>query len=232
MTTTSATDSRIVRRYPPALLEEPEITTTVQPFQQTAQARTITLRMAAVALNLHTALAQGATLSGIAEVSLQRDGDDYDLRPVVMRGEVAGGLDWGSDKAGEVQVQVTDFRSTQAEQVPRVAVDTDRWPSAADNAIGQRYPYIPERVPQGAGLAGLRGRGRPALPLPGRAGTIPERVCHLCQRRGRCRVLRACHGHVRPRREGHTGQVHRLRHQLGNMGRQRRRVRGRGPVRV
>lgn len=148
MTTTSATDSRIVRRYLPALLEEPEITTTVQPFQQTAQARTITLRMAAVALNLHTALAQGATLSGIAEVSLQRDGDDYDLRLVVMRGEVAGGLDWGSDKAGEVQVQVTDFRSTQAEQVPRVAVDTDRWPSAADNAIGQRYPYILNGYPK------------------------------------------------------------------------------------
>ncbi len=148
MTTTSTTDTRIVRRYLPALLEEPEITSTLEPFQQTAQARTITLRIAAQALNLHEALATGATLSGIAEVSLQRDGDDYDLRYVVMRGEVSGGLDWGEDKAGEVQIQVSDFRTTQSEQVPRVAVDTDRWPSAADSAIGQRYPYILNGYPK------------------------------------------------------------------------------------
>lgn len=148
MSMTSGRDSRTVRRYLPALLEEPEIATTVEPFQQTAQARTITLRISSAALNLHEALATGATLSGIAEVSLQRNGDDYDLRLVVMRGEISGGLDWGSDKAGEVQVQVSDFRSTQAEQVPRVAVDTTRWPSAADNAIGERYPYILNGYPK------------------------------------------------------------------------------------
>lgn len=148
MTCASGSDTRIVRRYLPALLDEPDITSTVEPFQQTAQARTITLRVAAVALDLHKTLATGATLSGIAEVSLQRDGDDYDLRYVVMRGEVSGGLDWGEDVAGEVQLQVTDFRSTQSEQVPRVAVDTDRWPSAADSAIGQRYPYILNGYPK------------------------------------------------------------------------------------
>lgn len=148
MTTTSGRDSRIVRRYLPGLLEEPEIASTVELFQQTAQARTITLRIAAAALNLHDALATGATLSGIAEVSLQRDGDDYDLRLVVMRGEVSGGLDWGADRAGEVQIQVSDFRTTQSEQVPRVAVDTDRWPSAADSAIGQRYPYVLNGYPK------------------------------------------------------------------------------------
>jgi hypothetical protein len=148
MTTTSSTDSRIVRRYRPALLDEPDLTSSVEPFQQTAQARTITLRIAAEPLALHTALAQGATLAGIAEISLQRDGDDYDLRLVIMRGEVSAGLDWGENRAVEVQVQVADFRSTQAEQVPRVAVDTDRWPSAADSAVGQRYPYVLNGYPK------------------------------------------------------------------------------------
>lgn len=148
MKTTSGTDSRIVRRYVPALLEEPEISTTVEPFQQTAQARTITLRIACAPLDLHTALAQGATLAGVAEISLQRDGDDYDLRLIVMRGEIAGGLDWGEDAAGEVQIQVSDFRSTMSEKVPRVAVDTDRWASAAESAIGFRYPYVLNGYPK------------------------------------------------------------------------------------
>lgn len=148
MTTTSASDTRIVRRYVPALQDEPEIKTTLEPFQQAAQARTITLKLACEPLGLHTALAQGATLSGIAEISFQRDGDDYDLRWVVMRGEVAGGLDWGEDRAGEVQIQVSDFRTTQSAQVPRLAVDTDRWPSAADSAIGQRYPYVLNGYPK------------------------------------------------------------------------------------
>lgn len=148
MTTTSASDTRIVRRYQPALLEEPEIATTVEPFQQTAQARTITLQIAAQALALHTALAAGATLAGVAEVSLQRDGDDYDLRWVVLRGEVSGGVDWGEDRGSAVQVQVSDFRTTQSERVPRTAVDTDRWPGAADSAIGARYPYVLNGYPK------------------------------------------------------------------------------------
>lgn len=148
MVTTSGRDSRIVRRYLPALLDEPDLASTVEPFQQTAQARTITLKVAAVPLDLHKVLATGAPLAGIAEVSLQRDGDDYDLRFVVMRGEVTGGLDWGEDSAGEVQIQVSDFRSTQAEQVPRLAVDTDRWPSAYDGALGARYPYVLNGYPK------------------------------------------------------------------------------------
>lgn len=147
MRNTSTTDGR-TRRYVPALLEEPEITSTVEIFQQTAQARTITLQIAAQALDLHKALAAGATLSGVGEVALQRDGDDYDLRLVVLRGEATAGLDWGEDAAGVVQVQLSDFRTTQSEQVPRLAVDTDRWPSASENAIGQRYPYILNGYPK------------------------------------------------------------------------------------
>lgn len=146
----SFTSSSLSRtyRYLPALIEEPELKSTIQLFSQTASARTVTLQIAAAALGQPTGfLTYGATLGGVAEVRLLGEGMDYDAGLVWMRGEVTS-VDVDPETGGAVQVQIADMRTTQAAAIPETATDTDRWPSAPDGSIGQRYPIIINGYPK------------------------------------------------------------------------------------
>lgn len=150
----SFTSSVLARtiKYTAGLIEEPELKSSLKLFEQTAAARTVTMQVAASALGQPTSLlSAGATLAGIAEVCLHIEGADYDDRLVWMRGEVTG-VDVDTGAGGVVQLQISDFRATQSAQVPEVAVDATRWPSAVDAAIGQRCPLVINGYPKVPGL--------------------------------------------------------------------------------
>ena len=148
---TSSVTSRI-HAYLPALIEEPELKSAISLFQQTAQARTVTIQVSSAALGQPTGqLTYGVTLGGVAEVCLQVEGGDYASRLVWMRGEVTS-VDVDPKSGGVVQVQIADFRTTQAAAIPRHAGDVDRRPSAADSAIGQRYALIINGNPKVPGV--------------------------------------------------------------------------------
>lgn len=149
-TAVSFTSSSLSRtyRYLPALIEEPELKSAISLFQQTAQARTVTVQIAAAALGQPTSfLTHGPTLGGVAEVRLLGEGMDYDAGLVWMRGEVTA-VDVDPKTGGAVQVQIADMRATQAAAVPETATDADRWPTAPDGSIGLRYPLIINGYPK------------------------------------------------------------------------------------
>lgn len=148
---TSSVTSR-VHAYLPALIEEPELRSAISLFQQTAQARTVTIQISSAALGQPTSqLTYGATLGGVAEVCLQVEATDYAARLIWMRGEITS-VDVDPKNGGVLQVQIADFRTTQSASVPEHAVDTDRWFDAADSAIGQRYALIINGYPKVPGL--------------------------------------------------------------------------------
>lgn len=164
---TSSVTSR-VHAYLPALIEEPELKSAITLFQQTAQARTVTVQVSAAALGQPTGqLAHGATLGGVAEVCLQVEGADYATRLIWMRGEVVD-VSVDPKTGGVVQIQISDFRTTQSAAIPEQTVDTDRWPSAADSAIGLRYPLIINGYPKVPGLLVLESATVPVYLYAGR----------------------------------------------------------------
>lgn len=145
--TTSTLDSRVYT-YLPMLMAEPEVESLVTLGQQSAGARMVSVELAASALDPSALIARGRALSGVAEVSLQVDNGDYDLRLVLMRGVVVGEIDFGAARASSggaeevVRLQIADPRSVDSLYVPSVTIDTDRWSEAQDAAIGERYPLV------------------------------------------------------------------------------------------
>jgi len=130
------------------IVDEPEIQHGIDMSSQAAAARSVTFRTPAGVVKPSDIIARGGMLAGVAEVSLQVNGGDYDLRYVLLRGDMTGGIDFGAGGAEQLQVQIADPRETQSLKVPKYAVDTDRWPLAQDSAIGARYPLVLNGYPK------------------------------------------------------------------------------------
>lgn len=160
--TTSGRDGSI-HTYLPGLLDDPELTSTLTLGQQSAEARSAEVALAAGALDLASLLQRGIPLAGLAEISYQQDGGDHDQRYVLMRGECTAGVSVDPTAAGAVVLSVTDFRTTQAALLPEYAVDTTRWPTTADSAIGLRYPVIINGYPKVPGVRVLDDHGGTGL---------------------------------------------------------------------
>lgn len=160
--TTSSIDGTVYQ-YDQGLSEEPDIDHTLTLTSNAASARSATFTVPSQVVDPNAILLRGGMLAGVGEISLQRDGDDYELRYVLLRGDMTGGVAFGAD--GEVlQVTLADPTETQSLQVPGVSIDGDRWPSASDDVIGIRYPlvingypYVPcIRVLDDFGVTGLQ----------------------------------------------------------------------------
>lgn len=129
------------------LVEEPEIEHAIEVGQQAAAARTLTVKVPASVVKASDIIARGGMLAGVAEVSLQKAGGDYEMRYVLMRGDMTGGVTFGVN-GEELSVQIADPRETQSLKVPKYSVATDRWPLAQDSAIGARYPLVINGYPK------------------------------------------------------------------------------------
>lgn len=159
-TTRSSTGE--VMNYAPGLVSEPAISQSIQLGNQAASARSVSVELPAWIIKPSEAIANGYILAGLGEVALQLDGGDYDLRLVLLRGSVTGGLAFGDD--GEiVSIAISDLRDLQERKVPPWIVDETAWPIASDAAVGTRIPRIyngctampVQRVVDSHGVSGL-----------------------------------------------------------------------------
>jgi len=160
--TVSSLDGQVYE-YQQGLMEEPDLDHVLDLGSNAASARSLSFIVPARLIGASEILLRGGMLAGVGEVSLQVAGGDYELRYVLLRGDMTGGISFGADGEG-VQVQLEDPRTTQSLLVPSVAVDTARWPLALEAAIGCRYPMVVngypkvpcERVLNDFGVSGLR----------------------------------------------------------------------------
>jgi hypothetical protein len=144
--TTSSLDSTVYVWHQ-GLIDEPEISTAIDIGNPAASARTLSFSLPSKVANPSDILARGGMLAGVAEVSLQKAGGDYEKRLVLMRGDMSGGVTFGADEE-QLAIQIVDPRETQSLKVPKYSVTTDRWPLAQESAIGMRYPVVINGYPK------------------------------------------------------------------------------------
>lgn len=137
--TRGSTGERV--NYSPGLAAEPAVSSSVALGNQAAGARSVSVEIPAWILKPSDVIANGQILAGVGEVSLVLDGGDYDLRWVLLRGSVSGGVAFGRD--GElVSVTISDLRGLQERKIPDRVIDTSSWPLAQEAAIGERLPRV------------------------------------------------------------------------------------------
>ena len=147
VSTTSSSTGRVYR-YQPILQEQPDLQDTYTMGQSASQGRSMTIRIPNRYVDVAKLIGQGRLLAGVAEVSLQVDGGDYDQRLVWLRGDMADGLTFAAVRE-LVEFTITDPRDTVDVSLPPFVIDGTSWPVAggavgpAENAQGQRYALVP-----------------------------------------------------------------------------------------
>ena len=139
--TTTSGRSDTVYQWEQGLIEEPEIAVGVRLGSQAASARTVALSLAADLVDISQVILNGGLLAGVGEICLQVDGGDYDQRLVLLRGEITGGVAFGT-QLERLQLSLSDARLTTSLLIPQVVLDTTRWATAQDDAVGLRYPLV------------------------------------------------------------------------------------------
>ncbi len=139
--TTTSGKSGDVYAWSQGLIEEPSVSSDVQVGSQSAGARSVSLSLPAGLVDANAILANGGILAGIGEVCWQVDGGDYDKRLVLLRGDISGGVAFGTTTE-QMQIRISDARLTSSLLVPQTVLDTTRWDEAGEDAIGKRYPLV------------------------------------------------------------------------------------------
>ncbi len=127
--------------HQPYLLSDFELTDSYEPGQGGSGARSATVSVPGNVVSCVSLLASGLMLAGDAEVSMAFDGCPYIERRVILDGDITGGVTFGAPEE-PVEFIVSDPSGTAAVVVTGSVVDLDRFPSASEAALGQRYPFV------------------------------------------------------------------------------------------
>lgn len=137
--TSSATGRDVV--YLPQLQEEPEVSWTYTLGSGAADVQSLSVSVAVQLVKPHRIVAARRMLAGYGEVCLQLPGGDYEQRIVLLRGEMTGGISFGSDDE-VLEVEVSDPKITADLIVPPWVAETDRHADLPEDWSGERYPMI------------------------------------------------------------------------------------------
>jgi hypothetical protein len=141
---TVSSSSGQVYNYLPYLEGAPTLSSEYTIGSGTASQRSFSLTMSGKVLeDAFDLINYNFMLAGYAEVSLQLDGNDYDQRIVIMRGDMDS-LNFGN-KNEYIEFTITDISSVFSEIIPRHLVDKNKFQYAPDDSIGERYPIVLDR---------------------------------------------------------------------------------------
>lgn len=138
----------------PALMGEVEVVNDYDLDNASSAARGFTFEVPAWFVRPRDRQINGFPLSGYGEVSLLVDGMSWNNRRVILRGDMSGGVSYGPVRenlttkqgqsmtcdAGIVSLKLQDPRESADTIFPPYLIDTQRWPDAPINGIGQAYP--------------------------------------------------------------------------------------------
>jgi hypothetical protein len=125
--------------YTVALKDSPTIESSVKMGDATSAARSVRISLPVALVKPRTLIRRGRMLAGSGEISIAVPGGDHDERIVLLAGDVDDGVSWDQE-GGWITCSITDPKATAERDLPPVAVDSDRWPSAHASAFGLRYP--------------------------------------------------------------------------------------------
>ena len=141
------TDSKgKVYQYIPLLQEEPAINAQYAIGNAQPSQRSFAISFDPRLLNPIDLISIGESLAGIAEISLQKDGGEYENRYVIMRGDMSGGVSFGTNEE-LITTDIIDPAYTSDKIIPEVFCSIDTIPTIPDSYIGHRYPLIFDSYP-------------------------------------------------------------------------------------
>lgn len=154
-----------VQQWHGLLSDDISITLDYQFGSASSTAKTLTVTVPNGLVNAAELVAAGRLLSGVAEVSVNVDGGDYDQRLVLIRGDMDE-VEFGA-RAQVVSCTVTDPLGSCDQQLPPYVLTTDRLSALPAESEGQRLPVV---LPQFGAI--------PAI-LVAASSTVPRyAVCH------------------------------------------------------
>lgn len=139
-TTSSSTGKSY--NYLPVMGDEPSISTKVDLGDSSSSARSFSFLLPNELVDASSIIGNGRLLAGVAEVSLQYDGGDYDNRIVMMRGEMDDGVTFSNEGGGTVEFSITDPKESMDLSLPPYVIDEKKFPSAPKESIGFRFPIV------------------------------------------------------------------------------------------
>ena len=128
--------------YLPVMKSEPELKSSVSIGGSDSSARSFSFELPNELVDASALLKSGRMLAGVAEVSLQYDGGDYDNRLVVMRGEMDSGVSFFPANGGTMQFSITDPKTSLDLILPPYTITRQLFPFAPTESAGLRYPII------------------------------------------------------------------------------------------
>ena len=127
--------------YLPMLSDEPNIDSTYTFLSGSASQRSLTIEMDARSIDPLSIMKEIGSVSGFAEISLQKEGDLYENRYRIIVGDMVGGISFGV-KEESINVQISDPKLTFDRIIPNEICSQERLPTAVSSAMGNRYPLI------------------------------------------------------------------------------------------
>lgn len=138
-TTTSGTTGE--RRSYRGLLDSiPEIAWEMAPGDPSSSGKSVSFMLPNELVDAASLIRSGRLLSGVAEISLQIDGADYDDRLVLMRGDLTD-VQYGALQQ-MVQCTVQDPKETSDMLLPPYVMTTDRFSGLLDAEVGKALPIV------------------------------------------------------------------------------------------
>jgi hypothetical protein len=135
-----------VYQYIPLLQEEPSIGAEYSIGTAAPSQRSFSISFDGRLLEPVSVVMGGDSLAGIAEISLQVDGGNYDNRHIIMRGDMTGGVGFGANEE-IVATEIIDPSFTSDKIIPEKFCSFQTIPTIPDSYVGHRYPLIYDAYP-------------------------------------------------------------------------------------
>lgn len=130
-----------IYRYDPLLQEEPTITSEVGLGDGSASLRSVTLSLDGRLVDPLAVVNSGRILAGYGEVSLQVDGEAWEDRLVLLRGDMAGGVTFGA-REEILDFEIVDPALSTDRLIPPFVLTLAGFPFAREGDIGRRFPLL------------------------------------------------------------------------------------------
>lgn len=136
----SIDDSSFV--YLPFLIEEPVISSSYDLLSGDGNQRSIGLQIDGRVIEAAKLVSQGTFITGFAEISLQKNGGDFNKRLILMRGTIGGGISFGV-KDEPISLTIVDSVISNDLYIPPYLILRDPdFPDLPDDKDGKRFPII------------------------------------------------------------------------------------------
>lgn len=131
--------------YRPLLMEALPISSSVTCGKGSSSARSFSLNVAQLDFDVFELLRSGRCLAGFGEISLQVDGQWWEDRAVILRGEMSGGVRFGS--ADEViDLEIVDPKDVNDMYIPPTLLTKELYSQMPDSFVGSRIPMAINKV--------------------------------------------------------------------------------------